>query len=431
MYTGDELLWLFLVYSFLGWLLETSMAAVRQKTLVNRGLVNLPFCIIYGISAVCISVFCMELEGFWLFLGAVILSTLIEWISGHLIERFYHERWWDYSHLRFHIDGYISLRSSIIWGVLAFCGMRWGNNFFLYCFRQMPRMVAFGILWNLWILLTIDILATLIVTLDKGKNQERWKNVDAWFSKYTFRMAHWIYAHINRRIERAYHPQERNVAIFREKSAMFAYGCSFHKMVWLFVIGAFLGDVTETIYCRITAGVWMSRSSVVWGPFSIVWGLAIVAATLLLYQYRDRSDTFLFLTGTFLGGAYEYGCSLFSEIVFGKVFWDYSEIPFNLSGRINLLYCFFWGIAAVVWMKLLYPICSAWIEKIPMQVGKALSYALLIFMCCNIVISGLALIRSTQRLNGETADYKWQQIMDERFGDERLKKIYPNMINLE
>ena len=93
----------------------------------------------------------------------------------------------------------------------------------------------------------------------------------------------------------------------------------------------------------------MSRSSLVWGPFSIVWGGAIAAATVLLYKYKDRSDRFLFLMGTVLGGVYEYLCSVLSEMVFGTVFWDYSKIPFNLGGRINLLYCFFWGFAAVVW----------------------------------------------------------------------------------
>ena len=87
---------------------------------------------------------------------------------------------------------------------------------------------------------------------------------------------------------------------------------------------------------------------------SIVWGLAIAAVTVLLYRYRQRSDRFLFLMGTVLGGAYEYLCSVFTEIMFGTVFWDYSKIPFNLGGRINLLYCFFWGIAAVVWFKELY-----------------------------------------------------------------------------
>lgn len=81
-----------------------------------------------------------------------------------------------------------------------------------------------------------------------------------------------------------------------------------------------------------------------------------------------------------LGGAYEYLCSVFTEIVFGKVFWDYSEIPFNLGGRINLLYCFFWGIAAVVWIKKLYPHLSDWIEKIPKKVGIVLTWLLVAFM---------------------------------------------------
>ena len=75
----------------------------------------------------------------------------------------------------------------------------------------------------------------------------------------------------------------------------------------------------------------MSRSSVVWGPFSVVWGLGVAGATLLLYRYKDKSDSFIFLAGTFLGGSLlNIYCSVFSELVFGKVFWDYSNIPFNL-----------------------------------------------------------------------------------------------------
>ena len=56
----------------------------------------------------------------------------------------------------------------------------------------------------------------------------------------------------------------------------------------------------------------MSRSSVVYGPFSVVWGMAIALVTLLLYKYKDSSDAFLFGVGTFLGGAYEYLCSVLS-----------------------------------------------------------------------------------------------------------------------
>ena len=130
----------------------------------------------------------------------------------------------------------------------------------------------------------------------------------------------------------------------------------------------------------------------------------------------------------FLGGAYEYICSVFTEMVFGKVFWDYSHLRFNLGGRINLLYCFFWGIAAVVWIKGIYPVISKWIEKIPVKIGKILTWFVIIFMCCNIVVSSLALIRSTQRSQGVPAEQKWQKVLDERFDDERLERIYPNAI---
>ena len=110
----------------------------------------------------------------------------------------------------------------------------------------------------------------------------------------------------------------------------------------------------------------------------------------MLYKYKDRSDGFLFLIGTGLGGAYEYLCSVFTEIVFGKVFWDYSDIPFNLGGRINLLYCFFWGIAAVVWFKLIYTRLSKVIEKIPVKFGKITTWILVVFMIANVLMSCFA-----------------------------------------
>ena len=162
-----------------------------------------------------------------------------------------------------------------------------------------------------------------------------------------------------------------------------------------------------------------------------MWGVAIAAASLLLYKYRDRSDRFLFLAGTFLGGAYEYLCSVLSELVFGKVFWDYSKMMFNLGGRINLLYCFFWGIAAVVWMKGLYPVFSGWIEKIPLAAGKVLTWILVLFFVVNMSVSGLALIRSDQRSEQIPAEYQWQKWMDEHFDDARLQKIYPNAIEVD
>lgn len=429
-YTGYELWWLFFCYSFAGWMLETAAAAVKQKRFVNRGLVNAPFCILYGAAAVTITVFGSELTGIWLLVGSVIVATLFEWIAGHLIEKIYHERWWDYSDVRWNLDGYICLRASVLWGILSLLLMLWGNELLTELFRMLPLLLRKGIVWALLVVLALDMAATVLVVSGKSRDASRWEQVDQWFARWTLRLGGKIYLLVNRRIQNAY-PKARRIEQEEKAHGIFAYGCSFYKIVWLFVIGSFLGDIVETIFCRMVGGVWMSRSSLVWGPFSIVWGMAIAMATILLYRYRDRSDGVLFVIGTVLGGAYEYACSVFTEIMFGKVFWDYSHMTLNLGGRINLLYCFFWGIAAVVWIKLLYPPISSRIEKISMKPGKVISWILIVFMCCNMAVSGMALVRSGERQDGIPAEHGWQQVMDERFGDERLERIYPNAIETD
>lgn len=424
-----DLLWLFFIYSFLGWILETVTAAIKNRQFVNRGFINSPLCIIYGVTACTVTVFFNELRGVWLFVASVLMSTLIEWIAGHLIEKIFHERWWDYSEKRWHLDGYICFSMSVFWGVLCTAAITWANGLILEALHFLPELAEKIVLWTLTVIFVLDIIATAVILHGRSKNLERWETIDAWLDSISSRMGKFIYGHVNKRIERAYPKASRKEAEQMKKD-VFAYGCSFHKILWLFLIGAFLGDIVETIFCRLTAGVWMSRSSVVWGPFSIVWGLAIAAATLLLYKYKDRSDKFIFAAGTFLGGAYEYICSVFTEIVFGQVFWDYSKIPFNLGGRINLLYCFFWGIAAVVWIKMIYPKMSVWIEKVPVKTGKFISLVMIIFMSCNIVVSCMALVRVNERNAGVEATKQWQIIMDERFDDERMQRIYPNAINV-
>lgn len=73
------------------------------------------------------------------------------------------------------------------------------------------------------------------------------------------------------------------------KTKVFAEGCSFYKLVSLFFIGAFLGDIVETIFCLITSGVLMSRSSVVYGSFSMVWGLSFGITVSLPLIWADES----------------------------------------------------------------------------------------------------------------------------------------------
>ena len=425
-YSGTQLLWLFLCYSFLGWVLETATAAVRKKRFVNRGMVNGPFCVIYGIAAALITATTGELHGFWLFLDCVILATVIEWVAGHLIERWYRERWWNYENIRWNLDGYISLPTSLFWGALGVLVARFGNRLLLSLFGMLPSLLGRLTVFILTGLIAVDIIATAAVLSGRSRREEQWKATDRWLTSISRHLGDKIYGWVNRRIEKAYVVTRTEKKREAEAEGVFAAGCGFYKLVMLFIVGAFLGDITETIFCRITAGYWMSRSSVVWGPFSIVWGLAIAAATALLYRYRNRSDGFLFLAGTFLGGAYEYLCSVFTEIVFGTVFWDYSKIPFNLGGRINLLYCFFWGIAAVVWLKILYPFISGWIEKIPKKIGPVLTWVLLVFMIVNMAVSALALARMDARANGTPAENALEEWLDSSYNDDVMNRIYPN-----
>ena len=132
----------------------------------------------------------------------------------------------------------------------------------------------------------------------KSKKPERWIATDAGMDKISTKIAGKIAGSLEKRLKKAYPKARKIEEEIREdnEEKVFAKGCGFYKIVMLFMIGAFLGDITETIFCRVTAGVWMSRSSVVWGPFSIVWGLAIALVTALLYKYKDKGDRFLFLT---------------------------------------------------------------------------------------------------------------------------------------
>ena len=209
----------------------------------------------------------------------------------------------------------------------------------------------------------------------------------------------------------------------RKKS--FAQGYNFYKIVWLFVIGAFLGDIVETVFCRITMGWWMSRSSVLYGPFSVVWGFGVVLLSGILYRFKREDLWKIFLTGTLLGGVYEYICSIFTENVFGAKFWNYSKIPLNIEGRINVIFCLFWGVIAILWVRYLYPILSGKIEQIPSKIGKPLTWCLAIFMIVNMALSSFALNRAYERHLEIPAQSAIERFLDRNYQDEKIKEIYP------
>ncbi|WP_294455152.1 putative ABC transporter permease [uncultured Allofournierella sp.] len=438
MYELSMLFLYFIIYAFLGWCAEVAVTAVKQRRFVNRGVMNGPIVPLYGLMATLAGVFLEPEENNLLVfvLGAVVLCAAVEVVAGVILERQFDRRWWDYSDRPMNLKGYICLESSLIKGVLVALAVRfltpvlhWGLSFLPAIALQILALV-------LAVVLAVD---ALVMVYGVHAVRRRWKMSEP-IAEYlqqasetigdglTTRTLGWYQGYQKRHLAKAF-PNLTRLSAEEEPPAanVFAAGIGFYKLFWLFLIGAFVGDLIETVFVWGTSGVLMSRSSLLYGPFSVVWGLGAAILTVVLRGLMDKSDRYIFVGGALMGGVYEYMCSVVTEKLFGKVFWDYSKIPFNLNGRINLLYCVFWGIAAVIWVKEVYPRISALIEKIPMKVGKVLTWVLVVLLAVDVLLSCMALGRMDQREKGIPATNAVQQFLDEQYPDEYLTQRYQNM----
>lgn len=173
--------------------------------------------------------------------------------------------------MKWNLDGYISLPVSVGWGLLSVAALEWGNPLFADLFGMIPSLPGKVLLGVLSAVLILDIAATLVILSGRSRRMEQWEEVDSWLSGISSRLGRVIYGFTDRRIRRAYPNVIHKKKEEKETAGVFAAGCGFYKLFWLLVIGSLLGDIVETIFCRLKMGVWMSRSSLVWGPFSLVW----------------------------------------------------------------------------------------------------------------------------------------------------------------
>ncbi|MCI5774548.1 MAG: putative ABC transporter permease [Erysipelotrichaceae bacterium] len=224
-------------------------------------------------------------------------------------------------------------------------------------------------------------------------------------------------------------PSPTNAAIdYQENYAdHFAQGNKFYKLFWVFFIGCFGGVVIEELFCLVTRGHFESRVGLIYGPFNLVYGLGAMALNIVLYKYRNRSKIYSFLGGMIVGSVIEYFCSYFQELIFGSVSWDYSHMPFNLHGRICLLYSIFWGFLGILWIKEVYPRMAKWILKIPNSFGKILTWVLLMFMLFNSIMSAAVVYRWYERVQAIKADNDFERWVDSNYPDERMEKIFANL----
>ena len=111
----------FLIYSFLGWCLESVYKTIYSKKFINSGFLLGPACPIYGFGAIIMYIF---LSGYnnnplHVFVIGFVVLSIWEYIVAWGIEKIFNEKYWDYSNNKFNLDGRVCLLNSIFWGVLG------------------------------------------------------------------------------------------------------------------------------------------------------------------------------------------------------------------------------------------------------------------------------------------------------------------------
>ena len=131
-------------------------------------------------------------------------------------------------------------------------------------------------------------------------------------------------------------------------------GISIWRILAYFIIYSVLGYIIETVYGMITKGVWESRQSFLYGPFCGIYGLGAVVMIICLHKFPRKFNT-LFIGGFIVGSIVEYVVSFVGEMLLGVKWWDYSNMPLNLNGRICVYFSVFWGFLGIYLIASLNP----------------------------------------------------------------------------
>ena len=196
------------------------------------------------------------------------------------------------------------------------------------------------------------------------------------------------------------------------KKYIFAKGVSWQKLFIIFIIGCLFGNYYEMIlnlvrhYIKDGSIFWEVRRGFIYFPLSPVYGAGAVLMTLAFAEKNYKWHQIL---------------------IYGAVSWNYTRYPLDINGRTTIPIMFLWGILCVIFIRLIYPFISKYIEKIPYKIGNIITKILIIIIIFDAAISFTAVIRQSLRREGIKPFTFIGEICDKIYTDERLKKAYPNM----
>lgn len=156
---------LFFIFSFLGWLMEVVLTYITDKRLVNRGFLLGPYCPIYGLG--CITLY-ISLSNYTnnllvLFILTLFTCSLLEYLTSYVMEKIFNLRWWDYSHMKYNINGRICLETMVPFSILGVLTIKYAIPFFLSIINKLSIQTKLIISIILISILTIDVFVSIII----------------------------------------------------------------------------------------------------------------------------------------------------------------------------------------------------------------------------------------------------------------------------
>lgn len=204
-------------------------------------------------------------------------------------------------------------------------------------------------------------------------------------------------------------------------------GITFWRLFAYFIIYSVIGFVVETLFGLAKYGTLESRQSFLYGPFCAIYGVGAIIMILSLQYFKKNYNT-LFIGGCIVGSITEYLVSWIGEMILHLKWWDYSKMPFNINGRICLLYAVFWGFLGLYLMISLNPKVDKLINYVKSKISTNLLQICVvlctIFMFVDCVSTAFALSFFTIR----TVKEKGIEVKNQVYVDEAYEDIYSNEI---
>lgn len=164
----------FFIYAISGWCAEVVHAALKRGRFENRGFLNGYWCPIYGVGVVLV-LLCLtpiNINVFVLFAASVVLTSVLEFAVGFVLEKLFKTKWWDYSGEHFNIKGYVCLKYSLLWGLACVVVVDLVHPMFASLVQKIPPLAQYIICGVLGAAFIVDLVFTLIQLIAHRKNYD-------------------------------------------------------------------------------------------------------------------------------------------------------------------------------------------------------------------------------------------------------------------